>query len=95
MSISEGGCSCDPLSHQAGDPDRAFGRPAAPYGLAGPRDMNPKIVSRAWKIRLMPQCWRSSTRSNPIWTSQDYRDFAMQRIAEQKRLVEALGLKRD
>jgi len=57
--------------------------------------MNPKIVSRAWKIRLMPQCWRSSTRSNPIWTSQDYRDFAMQRIAEQKRLVEALGLKRD
>lgn len=27
--------------------------------------------------------------------SQDYHDFAMQQITEQKRLVEALGLKRD
>lgn len=74
----------------------------APYGLAGPRDMDPKIVKilhDAFKEGMEDPSYAAvlaELDQEPSYLdSQDYHDFAIRQIAEQKRLIEALGLKRD
>jgi tripartite-type tricarboxylate transporter receptor subunit TctC len=71
----------------------------APYGLAGPKGMDPKIVAilhDAFKKGMAEPSYASALRQLdqvPFYlSSQDYRDFAIKQIAEQKRLIEELGL---
>jgi tripartite-type tricarboxylate transporter receptor subunit TctC len=73
-----------------------------PYGLAGPKGMDPKIV------KILHDAFKKGM-EDPSYTavlarldeesyymdSGDYRDFAIQQVAEQKRRVEELGLKPD
>jgi tripartite-type tricarboxylate transporter receptor subunit TctC len=74
----------------------------APYGLAGPRDMDPKIVKilhDAFKKGMEDPSYAAVLaeldQAASYLDSQDYHDFAMQQIAEQKRFIEALGLRQD
>jgi tripartite-type tricarboxylate transporter receptor subunit TctC len=74
----------------------------APYGLAGPKGMDPKIV------KILHDAFKKGM-EDPSYTavlarldeesyymgSSDYRDFAIQQVAEQKRRVEELGLQPD
>lgn len=73
----------------------------APYGLAGPRDMDPKIVKilhDAFKRGMEDPSYAAvlaQLDQEPAYLdSHDYHDFAMQQIADQKRVLEELGLKR-
>jgi tripartite-type tricarboxylate transporter receptor subunit TctC len=74
----------------------------APYGLAGPKGMDPKIVQvlhDAFKKGLEEPQFAAALRTldqEPFYMStQDYHDFVMQQLVEQKQLIEELGLKRD
>ena len=71
----------------------------SPYGIAGPKGMDPKIVRilhDAFKRGLEePSHLAAMARldQEPFYlNSRDYRAFAMQQIVEQKRLIELLGL---
>jgi tripartite-type tricarboxylate transporter receptor subunit TctC len=71
-----------------------------PYGIAGPRGMDPKIVKilhDAFKKGMEdPSFIRTIAQfdQEPFYlSSNDYRDFAMKQIADEKRIVEELGLK--
>jgi len=74
----------------------------APYGLAGPKGMDPKVVGilhDAFKKGMADLSYTSvlgQLDQEPFYlSSQDYHDFAIRQIAEQKRLIEELGLKQD
>jgi tripartite-type tricarboxylate transporter receptor subunit TctC len=74
----------------------------APYGLAGPKDMGPKIVEilrDAFRKGMEDPSYAAMLaqldQESSYMDSQEYHDFAMQQIAEQKRIVEELGLKQD
>jgi tripartite-type tricarboxylate transporter receptor subunit TctC len=74
----------------------------APYGLAGPKGMDPKIVKTlhdAFKRGMDEPSYAAALarldQERFYLNSYDYRDFAIQQMAEQKRLIEALGLKQD
>jgi tripartite-type tricarboxylate transporter receptor subunit TctC len=71
----------------------------APYGIAGPRGMDPKIVQRL--KNAFGQGFKEPTftatlarfNEEPFYlNSADYRDYAMHQIAKEKRLVGELGL---
>ena len=71
-----------------------------PYGIAGPRGMDPKIVKvlhDAFKKGMEdPSFVRTIAQfdQEPYYlNSADYHDFAMKQIEDEKRLVEELGLK--
>jgi tripartite-type tricarboxylate transporter receptor subunit TctC len=73
---------------------------SSPYGIAGPKGMDARIVGilhDAFKRGLEePSHLAAMARfdQEPHYlNSQAYRDFAIQQIAEQKRLVEEFGLK--
>jgi tripartite-type tricarboxylate transporter receptor subunit TctC len=75
---------------------------AAPYGLAGPKGMDPKIVEilhDAFKKGMEdPSYTKVLARLDqaPYYlNSQDYHDFARRQVAEQKRLVKEFGLQQD
>jgi tripartite-type tricarboxylate transporter receptor subunit TctC len=72
----------------------------APYGIAGPKGMDPnivKILHDAFKKGMeepkYSEVLRQLDQEPHYLNSQDYRALAMQQIAEQKRLVEDLQLK--
>lgn len=74
----------------------------APYGLAGPKNMDPEIVKilhDAFKAGMEEPSYRAALKlldQDPLYmSSEDYRRFAMQQLIEQKRLVDGLGLKFD
>jgi tripartite-type tricarboxylate transporter receptor subunit TctC len=74
----------------------------APYGLAGPRDMNPevvKILHDAFKKGMEDPSYAAVLaqldQESEYLDSQDYRDFAMQQVVEQKRFVNEFGLNPD
>jgi tripartite-type tricarboxylate transporter receptor subunit TctC len=74
----------------------------SPFGLAGPRNMDASIVRilhDAFKKGMHePSYADTMTKFDQelfYLNSEDYHRFAMQQIAEQKKLVEELGLKRD
>jgi tripartite-type tricarboxylate transporter receptor subunit TctC len=72
----------------------------APYGLAGPKGMDPQIVKAlhdAFKNGMIEPSYLAALKrldQEPLYmNSEDYRSFAMQQLIEQKRLVEELGLR--
>jgi tripartite-type tricarboxylate transporter receptor subunit TctC len=72
----------------------------APYGVAGPKGMDPKIVETlhdAFKKGMEEPLYAAALAQldqEPFYlNSRDYHDFAMRQIAEQKRPVEELGVK--
>jgi tripartite-type tricarboxylate transporter receptor subunit TctC len=74
----------------------------APYGLAGPKGMDPKVVKilhDAFKKGMEEPSYAAALTQldqEPFYlNSHDYHDFAVQQIAEEKRIVEELGLKSD
>jgi tripartite-type tricarboxylate transporter receptor subunit TctC len=74
----------------------------APYGLAGPKGMDPravKILHDAFKKGMDDPSFVSTihTLDQDIiyMSSADYRDFALKQIADEKRVVEELGLKEE
>jgi tripartite-type tricarboxylate transporter receptor subunit TctC len=73
-----------------------------PYGLAGPKGMDPKIVNilhDAFKKGMEHPSYTAVLarldEQSYYMSSRDYRDFAIRQVAEQKRRVEELGLKPD
>lgn len=71
----------------------------APYGLAGPKDMDPKIVKvlhDAFSKGTMEPSYLAVLKrldQEPYYlSSQDYRAFAAQQMIEQRRVVEKLDL---
>jgi tripartite-type tricarboxylate transporter receptor subunit TctC len=71
----------------------------APYGLAGPKDMDPKIVRTlhdAFKNGMMEPSYLAVLKrldQEPFYmNSEDYRAFAIREMSEQKQLVGSLGL---
>lgn len=74
----------------------------APYGIAGPRGMEPKIVKilhDAFKKGMEDPSFKATLAQfdqEPFYLStEDYHDFALKQIAEKKRIAEELGLKDD
>jgi tripartite-type tricarboxylate transporter receptor subunit TctC len=74
----------------------------SPYGLAGPKGMDPKIVKilhDAFKKGMDEPSFRATMEKldQELWyvSSEDYRTYALREIAEQKRVVEEFGLKPD
>jgi tripartite-type tricarboxylate transporter receptor subunit TctC len=74
----------------------------APYGIAGPKGMDPQIVKilhDAFKKGMEDPSYSAVLaqldQESLYLNSQDYRNFAIQDFAEQKRRVEELGLKRN
>jgi tripartite-type tricarboxylate transporter receptor subunit TctC len=72
----------------------------APYGIAGPRGMEPKIVKvlhDAFKKGIEDPSFKATIAQfdqEPFYlSSADYHDFALKQIAEEKRIAEELGLK--
>jgi tripartite-type tricarboxylate transporter receptor subunit TctC len=72
----------------------------SPYGIAGPRGMEPKIVKvlhDAFKKGIEDPSFKATIAlfdQEPFYlSSEDYHDFALKQIAEEKRIVEELGLK--
>jgi tripartite-type tricarboxylate transporter receptor subunit TctC len=70
----------------------------APYGLAGPKGMDPKVVKilhDAFKKGMEEPSYAAALTQldqEPFYlNSHDYHDFAVQQIAEQKRIVEEFG----
>jgi tripartite-type tricarboxylate transporter receptor subunit TctC len=75
---------------------------SAPYGLAGPRNLETNIVKvlhDAFKNGVMEPSYIAALNrldQEPFYMkTEDYRTFAMHQMIEQKRLVEELGLKLD
>jgi tripartite-type tricarboxylate transporter receptor subunit TctC len=73
----------------------------SPYGIAGPKGMDPKVVKilhDAFRQGLYEPSHLATLKmldQEPMYLdSESYRKFAMQEIAEQKRIVEELGLSR-
>jgi tripartite-type tricarboxylate transporter receptor subunit TctC len=74
----------------------------SPFGIAGPKDMDPKVVRvlhDAFKKGMDEPSYASALAKLDqelfYLSSEDYRDFAMQQIEEKKRLVIELGLKQE
>jgi tripartite-type tricarboxylate transporter receptor subunit TctC len=74
----------------------------SPYGLAGPKGMDPKVVKilhDAFKKGMEEPSFAATLKTfdqEPFYlNSEDYHKSAMQQIAEQKQLVEELGLKEE
>lgn len=74
----------------------------SPFGLAGPKGMDPKIVQflhDAFKKGMDAPSYAATMAKldqEPFYlNSADYRAYAMREIAEQKRYIEELGLKQD
>jgi tripartite-type tricarboxylate transporter receptor subunit TctC len=74
----------------------------SPFGIAGPKGMDPKIVAvlhnafrKAMAERSFMDTMTKFDQEEFYFNSADYHAFAMQQIAEQKQLVEELGLKQD
>ena len=74
----------------------------SPYGLAGPKGMDPKVVKilhDAFKKGMEdPAYVETMTRldqENAYLNSEDYRRFVDVQLAEQKVLIEALGLRQE
>jgi tripartite-type tricarboxylate transporter receptor subunit TctC len=74
----------------------------APYGIAGPKDMDPKIVEILHDAFKKGMEDSSSTavltqldQKSDYLNSRDYRSFAMHEVTEQKRRVEELGVKQN
>jgi tripartite-type tricarboxylate transporter receptor subunit TctC len=74
----------------------------APYGIAGPRGMEPKIVKvlhDAFKKGIEEPSFKATIAQfdqEPFYlSSADYHDFALKQVAEEKRIAEELGLKND
>jgi tripartite-type tricarboxylate transporter receptor subunit TctC len=72
----------------------------SPYGIAGPRGMDPKVVKvlhDAFKKGIDDPSFKATIAQfdqEPFYlSSADYHDFALRQIAEEKRIVEELGLK--
>ena len=72
----------------------------APYGLAGPRGMDPsrvRILHDAFRMGMQEPRYTAVLRQldqQPLYmNSQNYREFVIRELAEQKRLIEGLGLK--
>jgi tripartite-type tricarboxylate transporter receptor subunit TctC len=72
----------------------------SPYGIAGPRGMEPKIVKvlhDAFKKGIEDPSFKATIAQfdqEPFYlSSADYHDFALKQIAEEKRIAEELGLK--
>jgi tripartite-type tricarboxylate transporter receptor subunit TctC len=73
---------------------------SAPYGIAGPKGMEPKIIKAlhdAFKKGMEEPSFITAIAQfdqEPFYLSTaDYHDFAMRQIANEKRVVEELGLK--
>lgn len=73
-----------------------------PYGLAGPKGMDPKVVKTlhdAFKKGMSEPSFLAILEKldQEVWykSSEDYHDYAMREIVEQKRIVDDLGLKQD
>jgi tripartite-type tricarboxylate transporter receptor subunit TctC len=71
-----------------------------PYGIAGPKGMEPKIVKvlhDAFKKGMEDASFKAAIAlfdQEPFYlSSADYHDFALKQIAEEKRIAEELGLK--
>jgi tripartite-type tricarboxylate transporter receptor subunit TctC len=71
----------------------------APYGVAGPKDLDPKIVQAlhdAFRKGMMESSYVAAINrlgQEPYYmNSEDYRTFATQEMIVQKRVVEELGL---
>jgi tripartite-type tricarboxylate transporter receptor subunit TctC len=74
----------------------------APYGIAGPKGMEPKIVEvlhDAFKKGIEDPSFKATIAQfdqEPFYlSSADYHDFALKQVAEEKRIAEELGLKND
>lgn len=74
----------------------------APYGLAGPKDMDSNIVEAlhdGFKKGMEEPSYVAVLRQldqEPFYlNSKDYRDFALQQIAAQKRMIKEVGLKQE
>jgi tripartite-type tricarboxylate transporter receptor subunit TctC len=74
----------------------------SPFGIAGPRGMEPKIVKAlhdAFKKGLEEPSYAAATANLDqelfYLSSEDYQKFAMQQIEEAKRFIAELGLKQD
>jgi tripartite-type tricarboxylate transporter receptor subunit TctC len=72
----------------------------SPYGIAGPRGMEPhivKVLHDAFKRGIEDPSFKATIAQfdqEPFYlSSADYHEFAMRQIAEEKRLAEELGLK--
>jgi tripartite-type tricarboxylate transporter receptor subunit TctC len=73
----------------------------APYGVAGPKGMDPivvKILHDAFRKGMEDPQYTATLRQldqQPFYmSSQDFRNFAIHEIAKQKQLIENLGLKK-
>jgi tripartite-type tricarboxylate transporter receptor subunit TctC len=74
----------------------------SPYGIAGPKGMDPsviKVLHDAFKKGMQEPSFLAMLdkldQEVVYMSSDDYRDFAMKKIAETKRVVEELGLKEE
>jgi tripartite-type tricarboxylate transporter receptor subunit TctC len=74
----------------------------SPFGIAGPRGMEPKIVKTlhdAFKQGLGEPSYAAAMANLDqelfYLSSEDYQKFAMQQIEEAKRFIAELGLKQD
>jgi tripartite-type tricarboxylate transporter receptor subunit TctC len=74
----------------------------SPFGIAGPRGMEPKIVKvlhDAFKQGLEEPSYAAAMADLDqelfYLSSEDYQKFAMQQIEEARRFIAELGLKRD
>ena len=74
----------------------------APYGIAGPKGMDPQIVRRmrdAFKSAMEDPSYSAALKrldQEPFYlASRDYADFVVREIAEQNRLLKELDLRPD
>ncbi len=72
----------------------------SPFGIAGPKGIDPKIVAAlhdAFRKGLEDPAYVAAMTKfdqEPFYLgSEDYRTFALKQIAEQKQLIEDLGLR--
>ncbi len=74
----------------------------SPFGIAGPKGMDPKaskVLHEAFRKGMQDPAYLATIakfdQEEFYLGTADYHAFAMQQIAEQKRLVEELGLKQE
>ena len=72
----------------------------SPFGIAGPKGMDPavvKVLHDAFKKGMEEQSYKDAMakldQEDYYLNTADYQAYAMQQIAEQKQLVEELGLR--
>jgi tripartite-type tricarboxylate transporter receptor subunit TctC len=72
----------------------------APYGISGPRGMDPKVVRAlhdAFKKGMEDRSFAATLaqlNEFPLYlNSEDYRDYALKQLAEWRRIIDELGLK--